>query len=223
VPLVQKQALRLAREREKPSIVATQMLESMIEATRPTRAEASDVANATLDGADCLMLTAETAMGDYPVETTATMARLIVAAEEMQAWDESRGRVHPRSVPEAIAHSAARLAQLLDAKALVAYTRSGTTARQLASRRQPVPLYAFTPTDTVRNQLAMVWGVQSLVVPGARDTDEIMEQVNRAMLEAVGCATGDRVVVVAGTPPGTPGNTNLIRVLELRADGAVSG
>jgi len=223
VPLVQKQALRLARDRGKPSIVATQMLESMIEATRPTRAEASDVANATLDGADCLMLTAETAMGAYPVEATATMARLIVAAEEMQTWDETRGRNHPQSVAEAIAHTAARLARLLEARALVAYTRSGTTARQLASRRQPVPVYAFTPTDTVRNQLAMVWGVQSLVVPGASHTDEIMEQVNHAMLESVRCATGDRVVVVAGTPPGTPGNTNLIRVLELRADGAVSG
>jgi pyruvate kinase len=167
------------------------------------------------------MLTAATAMGEHPVEATATMARLIVAAEEMQSWDETRGRVHPASVAEAIAHTAARLARLLDAKALVAYTRSGTTARQLASRRQPVPLFAFTPTDTVRNQLAMVWGVESFVVPHARDTDEIMEQVNRAMLGR--CASGDRVVVVAGTPPGVPGNTNLIRVLELRADGAVSG
>lgn len=223
VPLVQKNALRLARESGKPSIVATQMLDSMIHASRPTRAEASDVANAALDGADCLMLTAETAMGEYPVEATETMARLITAAEEMQSWDETRGRVHPTSVAEAIAHTAARLARLLNARALVAYTRSGTTARQLASRRQPVPLFAFTTTEAIRNQLAMVWGIDSFVVPAARDTDEIMEQVNDAMLGAARCAGGDRVVVVAGTPPGVPGNTNLIRVLELRADGAVHG
>jgi pyruvate kinase len=221
VPLVQKQALKLAREHGKPSIVATQMLESMIHETRPTRAEASDVANATLDGADCLMLTAETAMGEHPVEATATMARLIVAAEEMQAWNEARGREHPASVAEGIAHSAARLARLLDARALVAYTRSGTSARQIAARRQPVPLFAFTPAESVRNQLALVWGIESFVVPGVRDTDEIMDQVNRAMLGAGRCAEGDRVVVVAGTPPGVPGNTNLIRVLELRKSGAV--
>jgi pyruvate kinase len=221
VPLVQKQALRLARERGKPSIVATQMLESMIRETRPTRAEASDVANATLDGADCLMLTAETAMGQHPVEATATMARLILAAEEMQSWDETRGRNHPQSVAEAIAHTAARLARLLDARAIVAYTRSGTTARQLASRRQPVPLFAFTPTDAIRNQLALVWGIESFKAPGARDTDAIMAQVNRAMLGSAGCSDGDRIVVVAGTPPGVPGNTNLIRVLELRKSGVV--
>jgi pyruvate kinase len=221
IPLIQKELVRAARAAGRPAIVATQMLESMIHETRPTRAEASDVANATLDGADCLMLTAETAMGEHPVEATATMARLIVAAEEMQSWNETRGRDHPASVAEGIAHTAARLARLLDARAMVAYTRSGTSARQIAARRQPVPLFAFTPAESVRNQLALVWGIESFVVPGARDTDEIMDQVNRAMLGAGRCAEGDRVVVVAGTPPGVPGNTNLIRVLELRKSGAV--
>jgi pyruvate kinase len=217
VPMVQKRALRLARERGKPAIVATQMLESMIHATRPTRAEVSDVANAVLDGADCLMLTAETGIGDHPVEAAATMARLIAAAEEAAPLpadppDVAASPVEP--VAEGIAHAAARLARTLGARALVAYTRSGATARYMASRRERVPLYAFTPDEAVRNQLALVWGVESLVVPGARDTDEMVVQVDRSMM-AAGHRAGDLVVIVAGSPPGVPGSTNMVRVHRL--------
>ena len=218
VPMVQKRAVRLARERAKPVIVATQMLESMIAHSRPTRAEASDVANAVLDGADALMLSGETSVGRYPVETVGTMRRIIAAAElEAQAW-ASPLPSQPSPVPGAIARSAAGLAQEIAARALVAFTRSGATARLLAAHREPTPLVVFTTDPAVRRQLTLVWGVEAFVVPEARTTDEMVALVDQALLELGRGGRGDPVVIVAGAPAGTPGSTNLLRVHRLGGD-----
>jgi pyruvate kinase len=214
VPLVQKRAVQAAREQSKPVIVATQMLDSMVGASRPTRAEASDVANAVLDGADALMLSGETSVGAYPVESVATMARIIVAAEE------ELGRVpavqnEPTTVSGAIARAAAAVGRTVGASALVAFTQSGDTARKLAEHRSPIPLLAFTPVADVRSQLALVWGVETFLVPQVQHTDEMVRQVDSAMLELGRMAPGELVTIVAGSPPATAGSTNALRVHRL--------
>ena len=212
VPIVQKRAIGLAKDKAKPVIVATQMLESMISARRPTRAEASDVANAVLDGADALMLSAETSVGAYPAETVATMAKIVVAAErECLHADESLTRV-PRTTGGAIARAAAEVGAIVNAVALVAFTMSGETARRLARYRSPIPLLAFTPESATRSQLALTWGVETFIVQPAVHTDDLVRQVETALLDIGRCRTGDKVVIVAGSPPGTPGRTNALRV-----------
>jgi pyruvate kinase len=212
VPLVQKRAIGLARQAAKPVIVATQMLESMVSAPRPTRAEASDVANAVLDGADALMLSAETSVGAYPVEAVATMARIIVAAEG--AWSASTAS--PVSTPEtigcAIARAAGEVGMAVGAKALVAFTMTGETARRLARHRPPIPLLAFTTETATRSQLALTWGAETFIVPAVGHTDDMVRQVEAALLDIGRCEKGDVVVVVAGSPPGTPGRTNALRI-----------
>jgi pyruvate kinase len=212
VPLVQKRAIGLARQAAKPVIVATQMLESMVSAPRPTRAEASDVANAVLDGADALMLSAETSVGAYPVDAVATMARIIVAAEG--AWPASAGS--PVGTPEtigcAIARAAGEVGMAVGAKALVAFTMTGETARRLARYRPPIPLLAFTTETATRSQLALTWGAETFIVPAVAHTDDMVRQVEAALLDTGRCERGDVVVVVAGSPPGTPGRTNALRV-----------
>ncbi|MCW2666759.1 MAG: pyruvate kinase [Frankiales bacterium] len=214
VPLVQKRAIQAAREQAKPVIVATQMLESMISASRPTRAEASDVANAVLDGADALMLSGETSVGSYAVEAVATMARIIVAAEEELASVPPVVKP-PTTVSGAITKAAAEVGRSVGAKALVAFTQSGDTARRLAEHRSPIPLLAFTPVADVRSQLALVWGVETFLVPSVSHTDEMVLQVDSAMLELGRMQPGDRVIIVAGSPPATAGSTNAIRVHRL--------
>jgi pyruvate kinase len=211
VPLVQKRAIGLARQAAKPVIVATQMLESMVSAPRPTRAEASDVANAVLDGADALMLSAETSVGSYPVDAVATMAKIIVAAE--QAWpDRAAPPGQPASTGCAIARAAAEVGSVVGAKALVAFTMTGETARRLARHRSPIPLLAFTTKPATRSQLALTWGAETFVVPEVAHTDDMVRQVEAALLDIGRCDKGDLVVIVAGSPPGTPGRTNAVRV-----------
>jgi pyruvate kinase len=222
VPIVQKRMIGLAREKAKPVIVATQMLESMISAPRPTRAEVSDVANAVLDGADALMLSAETGVGAYPVETVATMAKIIVAAErECLHAEPSLTRV-PTTTGGAIARAAVEVGAVVGATALVAFTMSGETARRLARYRSPIPLLAFTPEPAVRSQLALTWGAETFIVPPARHTDDMVRQVETALLDIGRCEKGDRVVIVAGSPPGTPGKTNALRVHRI-GDAIASG
>ncbi|MGH3174279.1 MAG: pyruvate kinase [Streptosporangiaceae bacterium] len=214
VPLVQKRAIKLARQAAKPVIVATQMLESMISAPRPTRAEASDVANAVLDGADALMLSAETSVGAYPVDAVVTMARIIEAAE--QDWPFSPPASAPASAPEttgsAIARAAAEVGAAVGARALVAFTMTGETVRRLARCRSPIPLLAFTTEAATRSQLALTWGAETFLVPPVAHTDDMVGQVEAALREITRCQVGDLVVVVAGSPPGTPGRTNALRV-----------
>jgi len=212
VPIVQKRAITLARDKAKPVIVATQMLESMISAPRPTRAEVSDVANAVFEGADALMLSGETGVGQYPAQTVATMARIIVAAEHECLHAESSLARVPTTTGGAIARAAAEVGAIVGATALVAFTMSGETARRLARYRSPIPLLAFTPLPATRSQLALSWGVETFIISPARHTDEMVRQVETALIETGRCQPGDKVVIVSGSPPGTPGRTNALRV-----------
>ncbi len=211
VPLVQKRAIQMARENAKPVIVATQMLESMIEHSRPTRAEASDVANAVLDGADAVMLSGETSIGKYPLAAVQTMARIICAVEENSTAAPPLTHV-PRTKRGVISYAARDIGERLDAKALVAFTQSGDTVRRLARLHTPLPLLAFTPLPEVRSQLAMTWGTETFIVPIMQTTDGMIRQVDKSLLSLGRYKRGDMVVIVAGAPPGTVGSTNLIHV-----------
>ena len=212
VPLVQKRAVRLARAYAKPVIVATQMLDSMINHSRPTRAEASDVANAVLDGADALMLSGETSAGRFPIEAVRTMRRLIAATEQALPCEVAPERHGEAEVSSTVARAAVETAIALGAKALVAYTRSGATARQIASHRAPIPLLAFTSDPDVVRQLPLVWGVRPQVMLDVRTSDYMIEQVDKAVREAGVASWGDLVVVVSGVPSGESGSTNQVRV-----------
>ncbi|WP_433663591.1 pyruvate kinase [Nocardia sp. CA-128927] len=211
VPLVQKRAIQMARENAKPVIVATQMLESMIENSRPTRAEASDVANAVLDGADAVMLSGETSVGAWPIETVRTMARIVHAVETESTRVPPLTHV-PRTKRGVISYAARDIGERLNAKALVAFTQSGDTVRRLARLHTPLPLLAFTPLPEVRSQLAMTWGTETFIVPMVDTTDAMIHQVDVALLSMERYQKGDLVVIVAGSPPGTVGSTNLIHV-----------
>jgi len=215
VPLVQKRAVRLCREAAKPVIVATQMLESMIGASRPTRAEASDVANAVLDGADALMLSGETSVGRFPIESVRTMARIIEAVEEQALGDLPALVSVPHSKAGAICRAAAAVGDVVGAKFLVAFTETGSSAQRLARHRSPIPLLAFTPRPAVRSQLALCWGVETFLVPPVKHTDDLVLQVDQALLNIARCDVGDNVVIVAGAPPGIPGSTNALRVHQM--------
>ncbi|WP_194820279.1 pyruvate kinase [Nocardia sp. XZ_19_385] len=211
VPLVQKRAVQMARENAKPVIVATQMLESMIENSRPTRAEASDVANAVLDGADAVMLSGETSVGAYPIETVRTMARIVSAVEAESTQVPPLTHV-PRTKRGVISYAARDIGERLNAKALVAFTQSGDTVRRLARLHTPLPLLAFTPLPEVRSQLSLTWGTETFIVPTVDSTDAMIHQVDVALLSLGRYQKGDLVVIVAGSPPGTVGSTNLIHV-----------
>ncbi|MCB7137374.1 pyruvate kinase [Cellulosimicrobium marinum] len=212
VPLVQKRIVELARRNAKPVIVATQVLESMTTNPRPTRAEASDCANAVLDGADAVMLSGETSVGDYPIVTVQTMARIIEATEEA-----GRERIAPLgSTPHtrggAITRAAAEVGEILGVKYLVTFTQSGDSARRMSRLRSSIPLLAFTPREHVRNVLSLTWGTQTYQVPEVENTDAMVGQVDTT-LQANGLAeVGDLVVVVSGAPVGQPGTTNSILV-----------
>jgi len=217
VPLVQKRAIQIARENAKPVIVATQMLDSMITNSRPTRAETSDVANAVLDGADALMLSGETSVGRYAIESVQTMGRIIEAVETESVVVPPLTHV-PRTKRGVISYAARDIGERLNAKALVAFTQSGDTVRRLARLHTHLPLLAFTPEPSVRSQLALTWGTETFIVPRVESTDEMVRQVDVAMIEIGRYQAGDLMVVVAGSPPGTIGSTNLIRVHRLGED-----
>lgn len=217
VPLVQKRAIQIARENAKPVIVATQMLDSMIVNSRPTRAETSDVANAVLDGADALMLSGETSVGRYAIESVQTMGRIIEAVETESVVVPPLTHV-PRTKRGVISYAARDIGERLNAKALVAFTQSGDTVRRLARLHTHLPLLAFTPEPSVRSQLALTWGTETFLVPRVESTDEMVRQVDTSMLEIGRYSAGDLMVVVAGSPPGTIGSTNLIRVHRLGED-----
>ncbi|MCP9272623.1 pyruvate kinase [Mycolicibacterium arenosum] len=217
VPLVQKRAIQMARENAKPVIVATQMLESMIENSRPTRAEASDVANAVLDGADAVMLSGETSVGKYPLEAVRTMARIVSAVEENSTAAPPLTHT-PRTKRGVISYAARDIGERLEAKALVAFTQSGDTLRRLARLHTPIPLLAFTPLPEVRSQLALTWGTETFIVPHMETTDGMIRQVDESLLSLGRYKRGDLVVIVAGAPPGTVGSTNLIHVHRIGED-----
>ncbi|REH52014.1 pyruvate kinase [Kutzneria buriramensis] len=217
VPLVQKRAIQISRENAKPVIVATQMLDSMITNSRPTRAEASDVANAVLDGADALMLSGETSVGRYAIESVETMAKIITAVESESTVVPPLTHV-PRTKRGVISYAARDIGERLNAKALVAFTQSGDTVRRLARLHTHLPLLAFTPEPDVLSQLALTWGTETFLVPKVDSTDQMVRQVDISMLSIGRYQPGDLVVIVAGSPPGTVGSTNLIRVHRLGED-----
>lgn len=212
VPLVQKRAVELARRWAKPVIVATQMLESMISAPRPTRAETSDVANAVLDGADALMLSGETSVGEYPVETVATMAKIIESTEENGLERIPALGTKPHTHSGAVVRAAMDIAELLGSKYVCVFTESGDTLRRVSRLRSRVPVLAFTPSETVRRRLSLIWGASTYKVDMVTHTDEMIKQVDELVLSEGRCRVGDEVVIVAGSPPGIPGSTNSLRV-----------
>ncbi|MEH0543691.1 pyruvate kinase [Streptomyces sp. B21-105] len=221
VPIVQKRAIKLAKRNAKPVIVATQMLDSMIEHSRPTRAEASDVANAVLDGADAVMLSGETSVGKHAVQTVRTMAKIVTAAEEdllAKGLPELTENNKPRTQGGAVARAAAEIGDFLGAKFLVAFTQSGDTVRRLSRYRSPIPVLAFTPEPATRSQLSLTWGVETFLGPAAASTDAMVDQVDELLLRYGRCEKGDVVVITAGSPPGVSGTTNLVRVHHIGED-----
>lgn len=215
VPLAQKRIIRKANTRRVPVITATQMLESMVESQVPTRAEASDVANAILDGTDAVMLSAETATGRYPEEAVRTMARI---AEKVDAPDPDRSRRfraagHQLTPPEAVARAASRAAEDVSAKAIVVYTESGTTARLLSSQRPAVPILALSPEIITVRRLHLSWGVYPRLMPRVDRMAEMFALGERLLVAAGQVHPGDRVVVVSGSRAANRGGTNMMKVL----------
>jgi pyruvate kinase len=193
-------------------IVATQVLESMIENPRPTRAEVSDCANAVLDGADAIMLSGETSVGKWPVESVQAMARIIESTEEHGLERVPKLGTRPHTIGGAVTAAAVEMGELLGAKYLVTFTQLGDSARRLSRIRSKLPMLAFTPVATTRGQLTLTWGITCYLVPAYRHTDQMAAQVDETLLSNGRCVEGDRVVIVAGSPPGVPGSTNALRV-----------
>nr|NLD41555.1 pyruvate kinase [Actinomycetales bacterium] len=212
VPLVQKRAIDLSRRYAKPVIVATQVLESMITNPRPTRAEASDCANAILDGADAVMLSGETSVGAWPLEAVETMDRIIDTTEEEGGERIAPMISSPHTRGGVITKAAAEIAETLEVKYLVTFTTSGDTARRMSRLRSPIPLLAFTPLESTRRNLALSWGVQTYLAPEVTHTDDMVDQVEYRLRENNLASDGERVVIVAGMPPGVVGTTNSIRI-----------
>ena len=212
VPIVQKRAVELARRMAKPVIVATQMLESMISSPIPTRAETSDVANAVLDGADAVMLSGETSVGEYPVQTVRTMARIVESTEDHGLERIAPLGTKPRTLGGAITLAAVEIAEFTEASYLCVFTESGDSARRMSRLRHGLPIIAFTPNEATRRRMALTWGVRSFLVERKTHTDELFSQVDDVLLENGLAAPGDRVIVTAGSPPGLEGSTNDLRV-----------
>lgn len=212
VPLVQKLCVEKARESAKPVIVATQMLESMMNSSRPTRAEATDCANAVLDGADALMLSGETSVGQYPIEAVATMARIIEKTEEGGLHRIAPLQHSPKTTGGAITRAAVDVGQTVGAKYLVAFTQSGDSARRMSRLRSAIPILALTPESGTFNRLALSWGVESILAPTVNHTDEMVKQVDSILMSSGRASIGELIMIVAGSPPGIPGSTNAMRV-----------
>jgi pyruvate kinase len=219
VPLAQKRIVRLSRQLGKPVVVATQMLESMISAPSPTRAEASDVATAVFDGADAVMLSGETAAGQYPYESVNMMDRIVARVEQDAGWRAMIDASHPpvdRHMAAAIAAAAAQIGQTIGAKAIVAFTDSGSTALQVARERPVAPVIGLTPNAKTAQLMAVVWGVHALVTPDVHSMGEAVTRAGRAALTEGFAERGDDIVVTAGVPFGHSGTTNALRVATVK-------
>jgi pyruvate kinase len=220
VPLLQKRIIKLCNDVGKPVITATQMLQSMVNNPRPTRAEASDVANAILDGTDAIMLSQETAAGEYPVESVLMMKHISEMTEKEFPYDMWRSKRQESlratsDVTEAISAASCAVAELVDAKAILSTTLSGYTARQIARHRPVTPVVAVSPSAKTQRRMALVWGVECLVVREYFDsTDDMLKQAV-SVLDPLLVSAGGRIVITAGVPFGSSGQTNLIQVHEL--------
>lgn len=220
VPLAQKRIIAAANRASRPVITATQMLESMIENPRPTRAEASDVANAVLDGTDAVMMSAETAAGAYPVLAEEAMRRIVREVEQhaaMQVRPHMRrsdrgGPEGPASTEETIAAATMTAVRMMDAPLVVVFTKSGFSARVVAAQRPPVPILVLTDQERTQRQLGLVWGVFPALVPHCDTYEEMVAQARRVALEKEFVVPGDRIVVTAGVPFDVPGSTNVMKV-----------
>jgi pyruvate kinase len=214
VPLVQKHIIETCRSQGKPVIVATQMLDSMIRNPRPTRAEASDVANAVLDGADAVMLSGETAKGRYPVRAVETMTRIVMRAEEeLRLWQRCNSRnFGPSTVPDAVSHAATAIAEEMKARVIISLTRSGSTARMVSKFRPLSPIVAATPSLETWREMALVWGVYPILKEEAPSAEEAIQAALGSALDKGLVSEGDLVVITAGVPVGIPGTTNLVQV-----------
>ncbi|MFM6981812.1 MAG: pyruvate kinase [Microbacteriaceae bacterium] len=212
VPLVQKRAVEAARRMAKPVIVATQMLESMISSPVPTRAETSDVANAILDGADAVMLSGETSVGEFPVITVSTMARIVENTEEHGMERIPALGTKPRTQGGALTLAAAEVADFIDAKFVCVFTESGDSPRRMSRLRIRIPMVAFATNEAIRRRMAMTWGIQSFLVDQVSHTDAMFVQVDEELLAAGLVEKGDKVVVISGAPVGVVGSTNDIRI-----------
>ena len=222
VPGIQKQITRAARRAGKPVVVATQMLESMISAPVPTRAEVSDVSIAVFEGADAVMLSAESAAGQYPVEAVATMNAIAVQVERDPLYPGiiNAQRTEPEATgPDTISLAARQIAETLKVAAIVSYTASGTTGLRAARERPQVPVIALSPVLATARRLSLVWGTHCVVTPDASDLDDMVDRACRIAFEEGFAKPGDRVIVTAGVPLRTPGATNMLRIAYVGADG----
>ena len=224
VPLVQKRCIELARANAKPVIVATQMLDSMISNSRPTRAESTDCANAVLDGADALMLSGETSVGAFAIEAVQTMARIIERTEEEMLDRIPPLRTAPKSKGGAITKAASEVGQIVNAKFLITFTQSGDSARRMSRLRSAIPMIAITPEAHVFNQLSLSWGVEPMITELVSTTDEMVRQADAIIINSKRAEKGELVVIVAGSPPGIPGSINAMRVHKVgdAVDGVVA-
>ena len=215
VPMAQKRLITEANRQGKPVITATQMLESMVQSATPTRAEATDVANAVLDGSDALMLSEETAIGSYPVKATETMVKIALEAETMFPYEEMLRSQWQDVLPEvndAAARAACQMAHQVQARAIIAFTTSGTTALRVSKYRPYHPILAVTPLPSVVSRLSLAWGVLPLKKPEPANLEEVFELASQAALETNLAKRGDLIVIVAGIPLGVPGSTNLVKI-----------
>ncbi len=218
VPLLQKMLISRSNQAGKPVITATQMLRSMVDNPRPTRAEVTDVANAVLDGTDALMLSEETAIGKYPVETVRTMVQIALDAESgfpFEFWTQRFQQRPQKVVPEAVSSSACRLAEQIHAAVIITCTQSGSTARMVSKFRPRSPILAVTPERRTFRRLSLNWGVTAALIDDIRDTDQMIAHALEMAEESGFAKTGDKVVITAGGPVGVPGTTNLIKAEEI--------
>ncbi|HYD38928.1 MAG TPA: pyruvate kinase, partial [Allosphingosinicella sp.] len=221
VPPLQKMIVEKARRFGRPVVVATQMLESMIEAPTPTRAEVSDVATAVYDGADAVMLSAESASGKYPCEAVSMMNSIATSVENDPSYSE---RVHfTRTLPDpttadAIAQAANTIVGTVGARAIVCFTSSGSTARRLSRERPAVPLLVLTPSGRTARKLGLLWGAHAVRTRDIANFEEMIAKAKRMALRHGVAAAGDRIVIIAGVPFGTPGSTNVIHIVRLVGD-----
>jgi pyruvate kinase len=212
VPVIQRQILGVARRVRRPVIVATEMLQSMTTSTRPTRAEASDVANAVYSGTDAVMLSGETANGQHPILAAAMMSRIAMEAEGSAFFESQPYASRATSIPEAIARGAVNAAREIGARYLVAFTESGSSATNVSLARPHVPIIAFSPNPKTRRRMALLWGVIPREVPAVHDADELVDYCSGDLMAAGLASPGERVVIVFGAPFGVSGSTNTVRV-----------